>query len=153
MRHAATPLGVGGKEHVSDEGGGGGGGWRKLVQRKRRQSSKKRWGRREVGVGRGLLPFTLVSPMLASLIVMFCNNTTEKPSKQQNYDKSKISSFFFLFVFCFHTLPHMPTWALSPVVPTHSTQTTQREQRGESYLGYGPNRGILLQAGSIGGIN
>lgn len=36
----------------------------KLVQRKRRQSSKK-------GCGGGLLPFTLVSPMLVSLIVIF----------------------------------------------------------------------------------
>lgn len=37
-------------------------------------------------------------------------------------------------------------------VPPH-TDDTERTKRRASYLGYGPNRGILLQAGSIGGIN
>lgn len=39
-----------------------------------------------------------------------------------------------------------------PPVPPH-TDDTKRTKRRASYLGYGPNRGILLQAGSIGGIN
>lgn len=66
-----TPL-RGGRKTANGwrgRGGGGGRGWRKLVQRKRRQSSKK--GRGVEGGGRGLLPFTLVSPMLVSLIVAY----------------------------------------------------------------------------------
>lgn len=44
-------------------------------------------------------------------------------------------------------------WLASFFFLPPNTDDTERTERKASYLGYGPNRGILLQAGSIGGIN
>lgn len=141
-------------------------------------SATEKEAKQKKGGAGGLLPFTLVSPMLVSLIVIVAIKILpkKKNSNQTLIDpKHPESHLFFFYSYCAHFISfqvqHKSVVGLfiylfflspSPYANTGTfacrsnplhTDDTERTERRASYLGYGPNRGILLQAGSIGGIN